>query len=274
MSSVDTLGVLDSIKKRGITEAKKKELDAMASKVLAAQNKVEEIQAVVTSLTEKATKIKAELATRDGNRTKALNNKDLLDTVIDQVTELNNNSKIVSSEIKTSSLKIKFVAEEIKELIDKLIYSAEVINKLSNLVVREKAMNPLVSDELVTMVANAGTNANNAVALTLVALNSVFTSQANTIESESIIMLENFQAQKLFEFMTEEGTGELPKQNIKTLINKMYDDSLVLYASALDANNDITKQLSSATADLERAKMNLSSLEAGYAAANAAALAS
>ncbi|MEP0264339.1 hypothetical protein [Dokdonia sp.] len=278
MSTIDTLDILDSIKKRGVTESKKKELDAMTSKVLEAQNKVEEIQAVVTSLTSKASTIKAELATRDGNKTKALSNKDLLDTVVDQVTELNNNSKIVGLEIKESNLKIKHVALDTKELIDKLIYSAEVINKLSNLVVREKAINPLVSDELVTMVATAGTNANSAVALTLVALNAVFTSQANTIESEAIVILENFQAEKLFEFMTQEDPNGkddgLPKTNIKTLIDKMYDDSLVLYASALDANNDITKQLSNATADLERAKMQLSSLEAGLAAANAASLAS
>jgi hypothetical protein len=277
MSSINTLEVIDSIRKRGITEAKKKELDTMASRVLAAQNKVEEIQAVVTSLTGKSTEIKAELATRDGNRAKALSNKDLLDTVIGQVTELYENSKIVASEIKDSSLKIKHVAIDIKELIDKLIYSAEVINKLSNLVIREKASNPLISDELVTMVGNAGTNANNAVALTLVALNAVFTSQANTIESEAIIILENFQAEKLYEFMTKEATpqeGDLPVKNIKTLIDEMYDKSLTLYASALEANNDITKQLSAVTSDLDRAKMNLSSLEAGLAAANAAALAS
>lgn len=277
MSSINTLEITDSIRKRGITEAKKKELDTMAARVLAAQNKVEEIQAVVTSLTEKSSKIKAELATRDGNRTKALSNKDLLDTVVDQVTELYKNSKIVVSEIKESSLKIKDVSIGVKELIDKLIYSAEVINKLSNLVIREKASNPLVSDELVTMVGNAGTNANNAVALTLVALNAVFTSQANTIESEAIITLENFQVEKLYEFMTQEATptdGKLPVKNIKTLIDEMYDNSLVLYASALDANNDITKQLSNETSALDSAKMNLSSLQAGLAAANAAAIAS
>lgn len=284
MSSIDTLDILDSIKRRGITEAKKKELDTMTSNVLEAQNNVEEIQAIVTALTGKSTTVKAELATRNGNKTKALSNKDLLDTVIDQVTELNNSSKIVGSEIKDSSLKIKHVAIDIKELIDKLIYSAEVINKLSNLVVREKAINPLVSEELVTMVATAGTNANNAVALTLVALNAVFTSQANTIESEAIVILQNFQAEKLFEFMTKEDSKPDESKpctdegssntNIKILIDKMYEKSLELYASALDASNDITRQLSSATSDLERAKMQLSSLQAGLAAANAAALAS
>ncbi len=66
------------------------------------------------------------------------------------------------------------VAENINSVINKLIYSAESINKLANLVVRKKAQNPLISDELVSMITTAGTDANNAVAVTLVALKSAF----------------------------------------------------------------------------------------------------
>ncbi|GGG31326.1 hypothetical protein GCM10011344_35310 [Dokdonia pacifica] len=273
MSTLQTL-----MPTKSITEEKKKELDALTSQVLAAQNQVEELQAVVTSLAEKSTKVEAQLAARDANKTKALNNKELVDKVVDQVIDLEKSSKIIDKEIKSSCEKIGAVALDIKKVIDLLIYSAEEINYLSNLIVREKAKNPLISDELVTMVGNAGTNANNAVALTLVALDSVFTARANTTESDSAIILENFHAEKLYDFMTKEDPSntheDLPKTNIKTLIDTMYDNALELYALALDAKNDTTKQLSNATTALDSAKMNLSSLEAGLAAANAAALAS
>ncbi len=261
----------------GVTDAKKGEIKTLESKVLTAQGTVEKLQAIVTSLTEKYEKIEAALTSRDANKARALSTKKLFDTVLHQVKELCDTSTIVASQIDDSNVKIKRVAVDITTLMNKLIYTGEVVNKLSNLVVRKKAMNPLISDELVEMLSKAGADANNAVALTLIALESVFASQTITMESEATIVLENTQVAQLYAVMTQESTsceGEAPQKNMKQLVDQMYEDSLALYTSTLEASDDVAKQLHSASADLDKAKMNLGSLQAGLAAANAAAFAS
>jgi len=268
--------------KYGVTERKKQELDDLTQQVLNAQGTVEQLEAIVTSLTTKSNKLLGDLAIADTNKAKALSNKDLLNEVLENLLSLVNNSKTTFNETVLAESKIKTVATEISDLIGKLIFSAEIINKLGNLVVRKKASNPLISDELVTMVATAGTDANNAVALTLVALESVFTSQATTKDSEAALALEVLQAIRLYESATGEDTYDeitsdlqLSKAtSITGLLNKAYVINKNMYEQALAASDDTIKQLNSAKRELSVAEVNLSSLQAGLAAANAAALAS
>ncbi len=262
----------------GITERKKQELDQLSQQVLDAQDTVEQYEAIVNSLTQKSNKLQAELATADANKTQALSNKDLLETMIDNAKDLQNNSEITFDALVLADAKIKTVANEIKTTINNLIYSAEVINKLSNLVIRKKAVNPLISDELVTMVTQAGTDANNAVALTLVALQSVFSSQATTLESEAAMSLQLLQATKLYELMigkeVDEIQNELPQNTIQSLLDDAYVITSAMYNEALTASKDTIKQLSDVQGKLSDAQVQLASLQAGLAAANAAALAS
>lgn len=264
----------------GITERKKQEIDLLTQEVLNAQNEVEQYQAVVTSLTEKSTKLEGELATSEANKTQALNNKNAVDTVVNNAKDLYQSSGVTYTESSTAETNIKTVAAEINIVINKLIYSAEVINKLSNLVIRKKAINPLISDELITMVTQAGSDANNAVALTLVALESVFASQATTIESKSAMSLEVLQATKLYEFIigTEiddvENDVSTEKQSLKKYLYEAYNITSNMYEEVLAASNDTIGQLNAAQVSLSKAEVNLSSLQSGLAASNAAALAS
>lgn len=266
----------------GITERKKAELDALTSKVESAEGEVEKLQAIVNSLTEKSEKFNTQLATATENREKALSNVELLNEVASNIKDLKNNSSITFDEVVLADAKIKTVAQEVRTLIEKLIYSAEVIQKLANLVVRKKALNPLISDELVTMVATAGSDANNAVALTLVALDSVFASQATTLESEANLSLEYLQAIKLFELFTgvkgkideAEINYKLPNKSITALIKAAYEAAKQSYREILIASKDTTKQLNAASKNLNVAMVKLNSLQSGLAAANAAALAS
>ncbi|WP_417237168.1 MULTISPECIES: hypothetical protein [Flavobacteriaceae] len=305
-----TLNIINTIpKKYGITEQKKSELDALTNKVLNAQDKVEQLQAIVNSLTTKSQLLQSQLATEKANKDLALSNKELLDQVVDNVIDLLTASHGTFDKVVYSDSKIKEVSNSIKDVTDKLIYSAEVINKLSNLVIRKKAQNPLISDELVTMVTNVGKDANNAVALTLTALNSVFASQATTVESEGTMSLEYLHAIKLYEFVTgedlseeaidntskkiinildkirlnkrkiiiiEEETivNEPEKASIKELIYKAYNLASLRYKQVLIASNDAIKQLSEAETALSKETGVLNSLQSGLAAANAAALAS
>jgi hypothetical protein len=272
----------------GITERKKQELDQLTQQVIDAQDTVDQYQAIVNSLTEKSNKLSTQLSTAEANKAQALSNKDLLDTMVNDAKDLQNNSEIAFDAIVLADAKIKVVAEEIKTTINNLIYSAEVINKLANLVIRKKASNPLISDELVTMVTTAGADANNAVALTLVALQSVFSSQATTLESEAAMALQLLQATKLYELMIgeevddiqnelpspETPTGSGETYTIQSLLDYAYTVTSNMYDESLKASKDTTKQLNDTESKLSDAQVQLASLQAGLAAANAASLAS
>ncbi|CAM1362544.1 hypothetical protein [Tenacibaculum xiamenense] len=264
--------------KYGVTEQKKETLDALSNQVLDAQNEVAQLQAIVQSLTEKSNKLTNQLNLAEENKKQALSNKELGDEVISKVKELDQLSGTAVSEVGIANEKAKSCASQVKVLIDKLIYSAEVINKLANLVIRKKALNPLISDELVEMISKAGTDANNAVALTLKALEAVFASQATILESNGALAIENEQATKLYEFFIGEEVdnveNSIPDTNVKELLGVAYDVSISTYNSALLASEDNTNQLNAAESELNRATIKLASLESGYAAAKAAALAS
>ena len=269
-----------------ITERKKAELDFLTIQVLDVQHQVEQYQAMVTSLTEKSDKFQAFLATAEQKRDQSRSNKDLLDEVVQAAKDLQKESSVAYGEMATAKSKVMVVTGEMRQLIDDLIYSAEVINKLSNILIRKKDKNPLISDELMTVMDTAGKDANTAVALTLVALKSAFASQASNLESEAAGALEYKQSVKLYDVLTGKYTSfnasnpkeqqRVPKQvfSLKALIDMAYARAKQDYLDAQKAEQITVKQLDDANSLLNKSQIQLASLQAGLAAANAAALAS
>ncbi|QHS56456.1 hypothetical protein GWR56_13245 [Mucilaginibacter sp. 14171R-50] len=262
-------------KRYGVTEKKKSELDALTLQVTDAQYTVQQLQAIVDSLTVKAANFQAYLVTNDNNRVQALNNKNLVTQIVQSATTLQQNSETAFNAIVIADAKTRDVAVGVKALIDKLIYAAEVINKLSNLIIRKKALNPLINDDLVTRVSTAGADANNAVALTLVALQSAYAAQASNLQSEAASALQYTQAMKLFDVLTVNGADSKDtSKSITTLLDEAYENAKKAYDQSLKASNATNQQLSEATANLVQAQIKLRSYQLGLAAANAAALAS
>jgi hypothetical protein len=273
----------------GITEKKKAELDNLLIQVIDAQHEVEQYQAIVTSLTQKSANFQGFLAVADSNRTQAGNNKTLIDNLVQNALDLKNNSDVAFDEMVLADAKTKELASKIKIVMDKLIYSAGVLNRLSNIIIRQKAMNPLISDELVSMVSTAGKDANNAVALTLVALQSTFAAEASNMEAESALALEYSQAIAFYQTLTGAVTlssnaqanteqkaenKQIAAASLKGLLYKAYHDAKSYYKRTDKACIIITKQLNEAVTALNTAQVKLKSLQAGLAAANAAAMAS
>ncbi|MCW3071444.1 MAG: hypothetical protein JWO44_1334 [Bacteroidetes bacterium] len=277
---------VSTTKRYGITEKKKSELDARTVAVQDAQYDVAQAQAVVTALTEKQQSFLSFLVTADASRAQALVNRNLVDQLVQSALDLERNSKIAFTEMSQADKSTKDLAKSIKAVIDKLIYSAEIINKLSNLVIRKKALNPLISDELVSMLGTAGNDANNAVALTLVALKSTFAAQAANMESESALVLEYDQSMMLYRALTglnaetvspKTSMNAVQKQadtSLKGLLYSVYANSKANYKMAQKANVITTNQLNDATTALNKAQVKLKSLQLGLAAGTAAALAS
>ena len=280
----------------GFTEIKKAELDAKSIEVLNAQQQVEQFQAIANSLSSKLSNFQVFLAQADSNRSIALNNRTAMELLVQSTLDLYKNSEIAFTEITLADSKTKKLATQLNQVMDRLIFSAEVINKLSNLVIRKKAQNPLISDELVTNIGSAGNDANNAVALTLVALQTTFASQASNMESEAALALEYSQSLALFQLMTGENPlqstakskhiskkgedGELEETKIKKPVNlrdlfdTAYTDAQKNYLDIQGATDKTNKQLNNANILLNKAQVKLKSLQLGLAAGNAAALAS
>lgn len=82
--------------------------------------------------------------------------------IIDSVNDLNNNIHIARLEINAANTKIKQLAKMVNPLLQKLLFAIDIINKLSNVVTRKKALNPLISDELLTLISSAGVKSNKA----------------------------------------------------------------------------------------------------------------
>lgn len=261
----------------GVTEQKKAELDALTIMVLDAQHNVEQFQAIVDSLTEKSNTIQGFLAIDEGIRTQTYNNKVLMEQMVQSAKDLKNNSKIAIDEMALASVKTKHLAPHIKILVDKLIYVAEFIDKLSNIIIRKKAINPLISDDLISMVGTAGKNANDAVAVTLVALQSTFAAQASNLETELAIGLEMDQANLFYEFLMKGKPNQDvkdPNRSLYYYLNNAYTVAKTKYKTTEKAYKIVTKQLNDALTALNKAQVKLKSLQSGLAAANAAALAS
>ncbi|WP_264563990.1 hypothetical protein [Flavobacterium sp. N3904] len=274
------LKVLNSDPKRyGITEKKKSDIDLLTAQVIDAEAVVQQQTTVVSAITQKSIKYQGYLLDAENYRTQSLSNKNLIDQVIQNAIDLSGNSEIAFTKMTDANQNTEQVAIEVTVLINKLIYSVEIINKLSNLVIRKKSLNPLISDDLITKINAAGTDANNAVALTLIALKSIFAAQTSCLESEAATALEQKQALNLYTTLTgqknpNETTVVLENNSIQSLLYKANSDAKIAYLESNKANDETIRQLNVATTNLNKAQVKLKSLQAALAAANAAALAS
>jgi len=261
--------------KYGITEYKKRELDSLTRQVLHAENQVTQLEAIVASLAQKSAVFQDFLTKADTNRTIALSNKTLIDTVLKNAKDLRDNSEIAFNEMVVAKVKTEQVAQNTKRVIDQLIYSAEAINQLANMITRDKSQNNLVSDELVDMITTAGKDANNAVALQLTALKAAFAAQGSNQDSEAACTLEYTQALRWYEILSPDASeAERTDPNLNALLDTADANANEAYSRAKDANGRTLDQLNLKTTELNKARTNLKSLQLALAAANAAALAS
>ncbi len=269
---------LSSNNRYGITERKKAEIDSLTLQVQDAEYQVELYQSIVNAMTEKTAYFQNLLNTADNTRTQALSNQKLVSQLAYNENILVKNSGIAFNEIEKAEAKTDVLAVNVKIVMDKLIYCVEVINKLSIIVTRKKAVNPLISDELITMLATAGKDANNVVSLALVALKSTFAAQASNMESKAAIELGYIQSQDMLKLLTDVNVNITKNKtnnvSLFTLLNTAYEDAKNNYDVIEEALTRATRNLNAAQKDLNKAQVNLASLQAGLAAANAAAIAS
>ncbi len=279
-----------------ITEAKKSELDGLQIQVLEATREVQQYQAIVDSLSAKSNEFEEILQRENNKQIQALSNKNLIDQIIHSAKDLKFQSNATYNEAALANVEVNKLAKKIKVVIDQLIFSTEVINKLANLIAKKKALNPIISDDLVEKAEQSGKDANKAIALTLTALEACYASVSSSAEAQSASTLQYVMSKDLLESLegkkekekpeaddknsdtdndnNAENKKEVDSKSVLGLLNSAYDKAVKDYNEALSANDKTEDQLNKAKSKLDRATVKLQSLESGYAAARAAALAS
>lgn len=271
----------------GIADQKKAELDLLTSQVNQAQYSVAQQQVIVNSLVAKSNQFNAFLTQAGANQATALSNFDLVKDAMSGVKALVAGAKLAHHQTDAATDGACKVSVGMADLIGKLVFSVEIIDKLAQLINKQKSINPLVPDSLIAFLAKATTDANNAVALTLTALQSCYAAEATLLESKSAMKLGDDQAHKLKAKM-EQGWNA-PKESttavacnfgfgadsdgIVSLLYRAYQSASENYQNALQDNNSVTKQLAYAQEQLAAATTMLNSYQAGLAAATAAAYA-
>ncbi|OHU84954.1 MULTISPECIES: hypothetical protein [Pseudoalteromonas] len=254
----------------GVAQSKNSDIQSLTDQVTQAQFTVNELSNVVASLTEKQAYFANLLALASSKQATSLSHYNQAKTLSSDVTETLRYVDIVATQIGghtaasgSLSQKLSETAEYMSKLINKLIFSVDVIEKLSDFVNRRKAVNQVIPDDLITFLNNAVAESNNAVSLTLTALQSCYASITPVAETSEVSTVQSTQAHNLSEQVT----------HLQNLLQDLYEASTDSYKQALSASNMANTQLEDAQAQLAEAKATLASLNAGLEAAKAAAFA-
>lgn len=272
----------------GLADRTKARIDSISRQVTQEQYTVTEDQAIVTALVAKSGQFNSALTTASDNKSTALANLDLaLDAMASAVTLAAGTKQAGAQAIKADETMIA-VCDEMAILINKLVFTGEIIDRLVQLINKQKAANPLIPDSIITFLTQATNDTNNAIALTLVALQSCYAAQATLRESTASMLLSAEQAEELQERMGKYALGRavtityqglLPglgaeDAGVVALLQQGYFRASGRYDKALWDNNSVSLQLDYAQAELASATTDLNSYKAGLNAATAAAYAS
>lgn len=272
----------------GIADRTKARIDAITEQVTSEQYIVTQRQAIVTSLTAKSAQFSATLATASDTQATALTNLNLANDALAAAAALTAGTAQAQAQAAAADLAMIAVCEDMALMINKLVFTGEIIDRLVQLINKQKAANPLIPDSIITYLNQATTDANNAVALTLTALQSCYAAQATLRESRASMNLSAQQSAALQARMEHQAFARGATVTSKVLEIGYADDCAGVvawlqqgylaakdgYNQALWNNDSVGAQLSYAQAMLASATTDLNSYKSGLNAATAAAYAS
>jgi len=249
--------------KRDISDLALAKFNELTASIQVANLAVAEKQAIATALAAKSTQVMGYLGqaqttmeTARANRTlvlQAQSSTDGLDRYLQQAKTKTDSTTRAAAEL----------ASALSNLVQQLVFACDIVCGVSANVNVIKTDKPITPNELVLHTGNAATDANDAIAKTLLALQGSFTAAATLEEARKSVGLGAGQSASL-----KQCVGDLSTQLVDT-----YDASEKRYKALSAASENIATQLQIAQSELAAAQTNLDSLKAGLAAANAAAYA-
>ena len=175
------------------------------------------------------------------------------DQVKNETLVLQNSGEVTQSELIGCSLKIKSLFQEMKAVSKGLKAAVASIEKLSVQITRKKAVNPLISDELVSITGQAIQDSDSATALFSVALKSTFAASPDKLLKESSIVFGHL-------FYLAETEKNSNWSNLQDFIAKTSKKSENHLRAVKKTENIITEHLKVANEHLSNAVM-LSTIE-------------
>lgn len=267
----------------GIAERKNATRESLVRLVTQSQFEVAQKQVIVTALQAKAAQFGQYLADADADRHAALATLNAGKDALRNGGSLAVNMKTASAKCAAAADGAGTVSADIATLVGKLILAVERINKVGQQINRQKSNNPLVPDRLVEQVSSAATAADQAVALTLTALQGCYMAEATLVESREILSLGARQSQDLEARMRDGWDPQSGKVThladarfdladgagvgVVALLQQAYDDAQARYEAALASTDVVTRQLAHAQLQLDDAAIMLESYQSGLAAA-------
>ncbi|PCK08969.1 MAG: hypothetical protein COA42_06420 [Alteromonadaceae bacterium] len=266
----------------GVANSKKAEIDSLTDQINNAQYEVDQLTAVVQSLTAKSTQFSQFLNEADSNKTMALGHLNKVTDIASSAKHTRSNTITSVKQTREAKQSMSQAAEQVSYLINKLILAVELIDKQVQSVNKLKASNPIIPDQLISELSKASTDANNAIATTLTSISSGYAAEASLLEAFKIAERGYVVATNLHNKIIQ--TGNPDNANTKTdlgkesagiqyLLQDAYDQAVKTYGQALAANDIVTVQLAFSQTQLDDATASLNSLNSGYSAAEAAAFA-
>lgn len=246
---------------------KSNDLTRLQEQVELAKKRVALQQAIADALQSKFDQFAGFLSLATNNQTSAQTNYNLVKDAVANARSLAKSFDGASDKAHHASDAAMHVSAQVAHLIRKLIFSVEVINKLAQMINKQKVVYPLLPDGLIANMAKANASANNAVALTLTALQSCYAAESTILGSVNLIDQAKNGSATLRDGMQAEAKG------LMALFLRAHKDADLAHHKAKQNNEAMITQLAHAQADLALATMNLNSFKAGLAAATAAAYA-
>ena len=197
-----SLNNITDVKKHAIDEKKQATLDGLKAKVLRAQYKVDQLQAIVASLTEKQTVFNTGMTNAQADQETAKSDLLMVKEVVDGIKEMVLKTEKVETQTRTANADTEQAALELSGIADQLIFCMDLIDKLSLLITRKQGTRVIISHELVSTVAAVVNDANGALAATLTALDNCYAAAATGVESVRITTMEYKQSLQLYAVVT------------------------------------------------------------------------
>ncbi|MCA2997717.1 MAG: hypothetical protein ING75_03855 [Rhodocyclaceae bacterium] len=270
----------------GIAYLEKSQLDYLAAKVAEAQYQVSQQQATVNALETKSTAFNAFLASADSDKQTALANLNQAHDIHSGLKGLTASTASAQTQCDKAYSKTFETADEMANLVNKLIFAVEIFEKFGDMVNKHKVNNVFIPDSLISQISKGTTDANNAIALTLTALQSCYAAEATALRSKRVIQLQVDQLSELVARFEAESDSTISAAESATDNTPLLDGPGLLslskaadtffgerYREALVANTTVNKQLAYAQQMLGKATTSLNSWQSGLAAATAAAFA-
>ena len=239
-----------------------------------AQYEVDKYQAIVAALTEKSSLFESYLSQAELEKTQALILKNLTEETFQKITDLRDRSKNVFEGTVVAKQKTNLLNAAFGKVTEQLIYTSGFLNELFVNIIRSKAKNPLISNDLMDAVSLAQQKNIEVISQALKVVKPVVEAQQSINNAEAISSLEMESAQLLYKTYSGKGNSDNTPIHKNTslllLVEQFFNLAKKNFEEAQINVKKANKELSIAKSALENAEIKFQSLEAGLAAAIAA----